>query len=986
MAVFDLFGPAVQSAERAGKAGDAAMKVSFLNQAALLACALLLPSAAWAEQNSADPAIVAPAPTVIEEAPTAAVPWLYEGSDVPVDTSWKFGTLPNGLRYAVKRHDVPAGQVSIRVRIDAGSLHEEDSEQGYAHLIEHLAFRGSKKFPDGEAKRMWQRLGVTFGSDSNAQTTPTQTVYQLDLPNANSTALDESLNIIAGMVREPSISQSALDAERAIVLAELRESSGAQMVYSDRKREHVFSGQRMAKRSPIGTPQTMDKATADGLAAFHQRWYRPETSVVILSGDAPIEQMESLVRKHFSGWQAAIPAVAEPDFGKPVKTAETAALVVDPTLPTDVSLYWIRPWTKVQDTIAYNQGILIDALAQRVINRRLENKAREYADYTVALVNKDKEARSVDLTTVFLRPAPGKWREAIAQVRSVVADAIASPPSQADIDRELALFHDVLRTQLDSAPFESASTQADDLVRAVDIRETIAAPQTVLQVFEAMRDQFTPDRVFAATRALFTGDVQRIVMASPTAPVGGVKALAKAMTDPVASGSGARIANQTMSFSDLPQLGPPGKVILTNVNEGFETESLTFSNGVRAILSPNKAESGQIRVLVRFGRGLQAVLPKQGSLLGWGPMIVSENGIGKFDRNAIDRLTNGRRIELSFSVDNDAFEYSASTRPEDLADQLKLIATKLDYPGWNEAAVKRAKALASTEYDSYSMSALTMMQRDVQQLLANGDPRWKTPNPADIAKLTPRNFRAFWEPLLASGPVEILLFGDFERAKAVAALEASLGAMKARKPAPIPVGADQIAFPAAPASPVKLTHKGPKDQVAAVIAWPTGGGITEVSQGRQLEILAAIFRDRLFEKFRSEQAASYSPDMYANWPNEFKSGGFMMAYSQVKPQDAKRFLDFAREVAADLVAKPVSADELQRAVEPARQTIERTMTGNVFWMNQLEGASYNPKRYEALSHYYSDYVDVKPEQLHALAKRYFRPEKAWTMLVEPEKK
>jgi predicted Zn-dependent peptidase len=55
-------------------------------------------------------------------------------------------------------------------------------------------------------------------------------------------------------------------------------------------------------------------------------------------------------------------------------------------------------------------------------------------------------------------------------------------------------------------------------------------------------------------------------------------------------------------------------------------------------------------------------------------------------------------------------------------------------------------------------------------------------------------------------------------------------------------------------------------------------------------------------------------------------------------------------------------------------------------MNQMEGASFSPERYKALTHYYSDYAGVTAEQLQALAKRYFRPEKAWTLLVEPEKK
>ncbi len=86
-------------------------------------------------------------------------PWLYKGSDLPQDRMWKFGRLANGLRFAVRRNGVPPGQVAVRVRIDAGSLNEQASERGFAHLIEHLSFRGSQHVPDGEAKRIWQRQG-----------------------------------------------------------------------------------------------------------------------------------------------------------------------------------------------------------------------------------------------------------------------------------------------------------------------------------------------------------------------------------------------------------------------------------------------------------------------------------------------------------------------------------------------------------------------------------------------------------------------------------------------------------------------------------------------------------------------------------------------------------------------------------------------------------------------------------------------------------
>ena len=82
------------------------------------------------------PLLVLAAPPAPAQSAKAPVPWLYRGSDVPPDKEWVIGELPNGLRYAVRKNGVPPGQVSIRIRLDVGSLHEKDSERGYAHLIE----------------------------------------------------------------------------------------------------------------------------------------------------------------------------------------------------------------------------------------------------------------------------------------------------------------------------------------------------------------------------------------------------------------------------------------------------------------------------------------------------------------------------------------------------------------------------------------------------------------------------------------------------------------------------------------------------------------------------------------------------------------------------------------------------------------------------------------------------------------------------------
>ena len=105
-------------------------------------------------------ALLAAGPALAQSAPPRGdSDWLYRGSDIARDPAWTFGTLPNGLRYAVRRNALPAGQVSIRVRIDAGSLHEADNERGWAHFLEHMLFRGTRNYPDRRAREIWQQLG-----------------------------------------------------------------------------------------------------------------------------------------------------------------------------------------------------------------------------------------------------------------------------------------------------------------------------------------------------------------------------------------------------------------------------------------------------------------------------------------------------------------------------------------------------------------------------------------------------------------------------------------------------------------------------------------------------------------------------------------------------------------------------------------------------------------------------------------------------------
>ncbi|WP_085810422.1 pitrilysin family protein [Sphingomonas sp. TZW2008] len=937
----------------------------------------------------AAPAAAPPAPsqTTVVDPSTIRVdtaPWLFKGSDIPPDPAWNFGALPNGLRYAVRKNGVPPGQVAVRVRIDAGSLNETDSERGYAHLIEHLSFRGSKYVPDGEAKRVWQRFGATFGSDSNASTTPTQTVYKLDLPAATETNLDESLKIFAGMMSEPGINDQGLAAERPAVLAEQREAPGPQVRLSDARNALFFAGQPLADRSPIGNVKTLEAATAGSVKAFHDRWYRPSKTVVIISGDIDPAIAARLVVKNFGGWKGVGPDPAEPDFGKPDPNATKTAAISEASLPPLVIAATLRPWTYRDDTVIFNQKRLVDLVAMRVINRRLETRARAGGSFLQASVSLDDVARSANGTFTSILPIGDDWEAAVKDVRAVIADAMATAPTQAEVDRETAEFDGAMKNDVETARVEAGAKQADDMVQALDIRETVAGPQESYNIFLAARQKgmFSAAGILESTRRVFKGDAERALLNTRAADPTAAAKLAAALSADVSKLAGRRAQQAKVDFKDLPKLGKPGTVTVREAVSDPGVEKVTFANGTRMLLYANSSETGRVYLRVRFGRG-QSALPSNRSTAAWAAdSALVQSGIGKWSQGDLDALTTGRRMGLDFDLTDDAFVMSAMTTPGDYADNLALMAAKLVAPRWDPAPVLRAKAGALAGYAGFESSPDGVLSRDLERLIRAGDPRWGPPTRAEIDALTPEAFRKLWEPLLATGPVEVDVFGDVKADEAIAAVARTFGALKPRTEAP--VVAPTAAFPAHNAQPVVLTHNGADTQAAAVIAWPTGGGTDGIAESRRLDILSAIFGDRLFDRLRSVAGASYSPSAASQWPLGLQSGGRFIAVGQVAPANVDLFYKLSREIAAELVAKPVDQDELRRAIGPMMQYLSRASSGNQFWLIQTSGGAYDPKRLAGASTLVSDYMSITPAILQATAAKYLRPDKDWTLVVLPK--
>ncbi|MFP5296168.1 MAG: M16 family metallopeptidase, partial [Alphaproteobacteria bacterium] len=303
-------------------------------------------------------------------------PWAQASSDIPADSNVRFGVLPNGMQYAILRNATPPGQASFRLRIDAGSLMENEDQLGLAHFMEHMAFNGTTNVPENDLLRILERLGLAFGADTNAFTSFDQTVYMLELPRTNDETVDTSLHIMREQVSEALMAADAVDAERGVIEGEerLRNTPGLRSIKA--QLGLLAPGQRISQRLPIGDLTIIRTAPRERFVEFYDAYYRPSRATFVAVGDFDVDVMEDKIRRAFESWEPRAADGPEPDLGAVAPREPETRILVEPGIQSSIQLNWIRTPERDPDTVAERREDLIRGLGVAVLNRRLGEIAR----------------------------------------------------------------------------------------------------------------------------------------------------------------------------------------------------------------------------------------------------------------------------------------------------------------------------------------------------------------------------------------------------------------------------------------------------------------------------------------------------------------------------------------------------------------------------------------------------------------------------------
>jgi zinc protease len=244
--------------------------------------------------------------------------------------------LKNGLRVIISE-DHTAPTVSVAVTYNVGSADEKARRTGFAHLFEHMMFKGSENVGPGE------HFALVFnnGGTMNGTTSEDRTLYFETMP-ANQ--LEVALFLESDRMRSLDINKANLDNQRNAVQEERRLGVDNQPYGQTYERigEQAYDNPAY-KHSVIGSMEDLNAASVDDVATFFKTYYAPNNAVLSIVGDLDTKKTTALIEKYF-GAISQQPQPKRPDLTEPAHQAERRSTVDDPLARlARVDIAWVTP-------------------------------------------------------------------------------------------------------------------------------------------------------------------------------------------------------------------------------------------------------------------------------------------------------------------------------------------------------------------------------------------------------------------------------------------------------------------------------------------------------------------------------------------------------------------------------------------------------------------------------------------------------------------
>lgn len=778
---------------------------------------------------------------------------------MPIPTKkWR---LANGLTVVFEPSD-KAKVVSINIGVRVGSAHEQDSESGLCHLIEHMVFKGSPSFATGEMATRVEGAGGEF----NAYTSLDQTVYYVNLP---SHGFELGLKIVKEMVFDALMDAEELEREKEVVVEEIKRGRDTpQRVLSETLFSNFFS-RHPYRRPVIGTEELVRSTSREKLLSFYKTRYVPANMVLGVCGNIGEEALRAQLDVLFS--RPSDPPPADPVIA--VEPVRDSPLVI--ARPMDVSSCFFElampaPPLTHADVPALD---LLSHLTGESDTSLLEQEVKEKRQLVHAIYTSCFTPRFAGLFSIGGQADPIRMPEVLAAIRAAI--------------------HNVRETLFESEKLERAKAMARS--HLIYEKETFEGTARRWMIYETTVGDFDYDKKYLEALERVTATEVREMARKYLKPEQAVLAMIHPKDNAPRLGKNPL----TDGPAPFPRARKPSKACQ-------DIALFRLRNG--------------LRVLVRENHRLPLVSLKLASLGGLRHESRTNAGISQLIANVLPKGTRSlsqlqiaEKCEwLSGSIGGYAGRNSAGMAFGFLSDRtphaIPLLADVCLNPAFAPDEVKKEKALQLEALRNQSDNPAQLVFHAVMARLFAGHPYEHSVlgSPAAVRSLTPKRLHRHHHHLLTPKNTVISVSGDVATDRLLDLLQEHFGGLKTGTPRD-----RKIRPPKRPGAVVTIFTPREREQAHLVMGFLSAS--TYDKDKHAMEILHNVLSGqggRLFLNLRDRQSLAYS---VSTTLLEGLETGFFGAYIGCDPHKTTAAMQGIQGELQRLLQEGVSAAELTRA-------------------------------------------------------------------------
>ena len=897
------------------------------------------------------------------------------------------GVLRNGLRYYIFPTQTQPHKVSVRLLVNAGSAMETPEENGLAHFIEHMTFNGSVHFKPGTLIHYFQDNGMGFGNDTNAFTTYLHTCYQIDLPKNDDANIGKALQVLWDQGFGCLFLPDEIQRERGVILSEMNARDS--VAYQTTKAFFTFIGANtFLERFCIGTKENINRFQASDFFKFYQKWYTLNRMSLIISGDCIPKNIINELEKIFA---------TKPSLSKPSKeTAEDPTLCIrKPANGFEVSVFSHHELPDVSVTLLGQRNIparfpTLDTfkefaawqLMQILIQQRLE-ELKNKSCLTQCLFDHSIDFKTLENASLSFSGSVADTKVIVEALEKFYRSVTTFGFTQKELNSAKTILAGRLKLELDDEANASPKDIADKIVYALMTSPIVVSPQQRLQHLETVFPYITPAYCETLWRNLFA-DGLFLFISTPDAKTNaqGIKQYYDASQKTVLA---LPESLKQSSFQSVIQNVRDSKIIDTRFHKNLEVESIRLDNNVRINLKKTDFDKNRILVHVSLGYGLMDFIhtPYPGLNLFLTSSFVA-SGLKQCDHATLNRIFDGKCINLDFDVEDDSYTFKSFTNRECLKEQLQLICAYILKPGYRQESMENFRKTIAVWYDYFAHTCEGTFKFMVPKFLAQNDVRYGYPAKDVLLQRTLQEAEKILTPVFDKQYLEITLIGDFDRDETVKTLQETFGQLSQRDPnKEVPDALRTLPLP--PAQTKVFTCQTNIEKAIIHVVWPTES-IWNITHVRALNIVKDALRDRLLQAIRQKQGDTYSPQTQSVQSETFTNRGYISATLVVQPQKLDAISDQILAIADDMAKTGITQTEFERALKPIISSWEKLSKTNVFWLNLIKNLQQYPEKQQWDLWKTDPYYKLTLDDINQLIRKYLKRTSAICIQIKPEAK